>query len=202
MRTCLHPFRESPDKLDTVGQPCPSVRLRIGRDGGTEAPAGEIGEVLIGGGNLASGYWRNRDLWENRFRSEWYHSGDLGFLDKEGFLHLRGRIDHAINSGGKTIALSEVENLLRQFLPNTNYAACGMNDPKAVLGEVVALCVEGEWKEPQPWSKLRIALFEAMEPLLVPVSAYALPQLPRTSNGKVQLNVLREQIEGGRYPAL
>ena len=202
MRTCLHPFRESPDKLASVGRPCPSVKVRIDGDNGREPAPGEVGEVLISGGNLASGYWRNEALWAERFRNGWYHSGDRGYLDEDGFLYLKGRIDHAINSGGKTIALSEVEDHLRPFMTHTTYAACGIDDPRGVLGEVVVLCVEGAWKESVPWDEQRIHLFEAMEQLLVPVAAYVVPEFPRTSNQKVQLNILRQRIEEGQYRTL
>jgi long-chain acyl-CoA synthetase len=203
MRTCLHPFRESPEKLASVGKPCPSVELRIdGSDGQTTVQPHESGEVLIRGGNLASGYWNKEELWTSRYRDGWYHSGDIGYFDADGFLYLRGRIDHAINSGGKTIALPEVEEILRKYITKTSFAVCGTRDPKNVLGDVVALCVEREWKEELPWGKLRIRLFEAMEQLLVPVSAYVLPELPRTANGKVQLNNLRSRIETERYPSL
>jgi long-chain acyl-CoA synthetase len=202
MRTCLHPFRESPKKLASVGQPCPTVRLRIEGPDGQAASPYESGEVLIAGGNLASGYWNKEEMWASRFRGGWYHSGDIGFLDEDGFLYLKGRIDHAINSGGKTIALSEVEEILRKFIAKTCFAVCGMRDPKGVLGDVVILCVEREWKEPLPWNKLRIQLFEAMEQLLVPVCAYVLPELPRTPNGKVQLNNLRTKVETQQFPTL
>jgi long-chain acyl-CoA synthetase len=198
MRTCLHPFRESPEKLASVGRPCPSVLLRIVDAQGKQLPPDAIGEVMISGGNLASGYWRNEELWKTRFQNGWYHSGDLGHLDKDGFLYLHGRIDHAINSGGKTISLHEVEELVRPFIRDTSFAACAASDPKGVLGEVVVLCVEGRWGEPTAWSDLRIRLFEAMEPLLVPAMAYAVPEFPRTSNGKIQLNELRKRVEGGQ----
>jgi len=198
MRTCLNPFRETPDKLASVGRPCPSVSLRIADSQGKELPPGAIGEVMISGGNLAIGYWRNEELWNTRFHDGWYHSGDLGHLDKDGFLYLDGRIDHAINSGGKTISLYEVEQLVHPFIRNTNFVTCGASDPKGVLGEVVVLCVEGRWGESTPWSELRIKLFEAMERLLVPVSAYIVPKFPRTSNGKIQLNELRIRIESGQ----
>jgi acyl-CoA synthetase (AMP-forming)/AMP-acid ligase II len=198
MRTCLYPFREAPDKLASVGCPCPSVSLRIVDSQGKELSPDTIGEVMISGGNLASGYWRNEELWNTRFHNGWYHSGDLGHLDKDGFLYLAGRIDHAINSGGKTISLYEVEQLVRPFIRKTNFVTCGASDPKGVLGEVVVLCVEGRWGESIPWSELRIKLFEAMERLLVPMLAYSVAEFPRTSNGKVQLSELRKRIESGQ----
>lgn len=202
MRTCLHPFRQTPDKLASVGQPCPSVLLRIENSDGQWLPPYETGEVLIAGGNLATGYWNKEEMWRRNYRDGWYHSGDIGYLDADGFLYLRGRSDHAINSGGKTIALSEVEAILKRFIVKTTFTVCGRKDPKDVLGEVVALCVEHEWNEDLPWERLRIQLFEAMEQLLVPTTAYVLPELPRTSNGKYMLNDIREKIESGAYPIL
>lgn len=202
MRTCLLPFEDSPEKLESVGRPSPSVSIRVVDSEGRDLRPREVGEILINGGNLASGYWRKKDLWAKRFRNGWYHSGDLGCMDEDGFVYLRGRIDHAINSGGKTIALSEVDDLLRPFLRHTTYATCGMNDPRGVLGDVVVLCVEGAWNEPIPWNTMRIRLFEAMEPLLVPIAAYVVPEFPRTSNQKIQLNVLRQRLDDGQGKAL
>jgi acyl-coenzyme A synthetase/AMP-(fatty) acid ligase len=202
MRTCLNPLRDNPDRLESVGPASPSVEVRIADKEGSDVPRGEIGEVLIRGGNLASGYWKKEEMWKDRFHGGWYRSGDLGYLDADGFVFLRGRIDHAINSGGKTIALPEVENRLRSFFTQTTFVACGMNDPKDVLGEIVVLGIEGEWREPLPWNELRIKMFEATEPHMVPSSAYLVPELPRTANQKVQLNILRKAIEAGQYKAL
>src|SRR5262249_7567633 len=105
MRTCLNCFNDNPDRLASVGCPSPTVSVRVVDGEGNELTNGEIGEVQIAGGNLASGYWKKEELWTNRFCDGWYRSSDLGYLDNDGFLYLQGRIDHAINSGGSTIAL-------------------------------------------------------------------------------------------------
>lgn len=202
MRTCLNPLREHPDKLESVGQPSPSVEVRVADADGRALSPGEIGEVLIRGGNLASGYWKKEAMWKARFHGDWYRSGDLGYLDGNGFVFLQGRIDHAINCGGKTIALSEVESGLRRFFTNTAFVACGMNDPKGMLGDVVVLGIEGEWQEPVAWNELRTRMLDAIEHSMVPIAAYLVPQLPRTANQKVQLNNLRQAIEAGQYKAL
>lgn len=200
MRTTIHPFFDFPDKLESVGRPCPTVSLKIVDDEGRSLPPGETGEVLISGGNVASGYWRKPDLWAQRYTDGWYRSRDLGVLDEDGFLYLKGRIDHAINTGGKTIALNEVEERLRPLLKAKSFAVCGMDDPRGILGDVSALCIEGEWQEEKPWRELRIHLFERMEATLVPREAFCVDQLPRTGNDKIQLSVLRQNIQEGRYP--
>ena len=130
MRTCLNSFRDNPGKLNSVGRPCPSVGVRVTDAEGHQLPIGQIGEVMIRGDNLASGYWCRPDMWASRFQDGWYRSGDVGYFDHEGFLYLKGRMDHAVNSGGKTIALSEVESLLRPFLKETTYVACESQRPK------------------------------------------------------------------------
>ena len=202
MRTCLNLLRDHPDKLDSVGRPSPSVEVRVADMEGRELKAGEIGEVLIRGGNLASGYWKKDEMWKGCFHGDWYRSGDLGYLDEDGFIFLQGRIDHAINSGGKTIALSEVESRLRPLFTKTTFVACGMNDPNGILGDIVVLGIEGQWQEPEPWNKFRVKMLETVEPLMVPIAAFIVPALPRTANQKIQLNILRKAIEAGQYKAL
>jgi len=202
MRTCLHPMRETPHKLATVGQPSPSVSIKIVDANDEELPAFATSEVCISGGNLASGYWQNEAMWARKFRDGWYHTDDLGFIDDDGFLTLKGRADHAINSGGKTIALSEVEERLHPLFLNTTFAVCGMNDPKGILGEIVVLCIEGEWKEAVPWKDFRIRAFEVLSQIMVPREAFVVSRFPRTSNGKLQLGKMRERIEAGEFPRL
>jgi len=199
MRVALLPFGDFPDKLESVGRPSPGVTVRIADERGRELSPGETGEVWIAGSNVASGYWRKPDLWAERFDGRWYRSRDLGYLDSDGFLFLKGRIDHAINVGGKTIALNEVEDRLRPVLRTSTFAVCGFRDPNGILGDLLALCVEGDWAEPQPWPELRIHLFERMEPSFVPKEAFSVARLPRTVNGKVQAALLQEEIEAGRY---
>jgi long-chain acyl-CoA synthetase len=200
MRTSLLSFNDFPDKLASDGRACPGVSVAIvNAQGEIGVPPKDVGEVLISGGNLASGYWNKGRMWEEKLIGKWYKSGDLGYLDEDGYLFLLGRKDHAINSGGKTIALSEVENRLRPHISAASFAACGMKDPKGILGEVVVLCIEGDWAEKTDWKDLRIHLFECMEPALVPKEAYCIPQFPRTSNGKIQLGILREKIEQGAF---
>lgn len=200
MRTTLLPFSDYPEKLASDGLPCAGVSVAIAnKNGEVGMPAKEVGEVMISGTNLASSYWNKGSMWQEKFIGPWYKSGDLGYLDEDGFLFLLGRKDHAINSGGKTIALIEVENRLRPHITASNFVACGMKDPKGILGEVVVLCIEGAWAEKKDWKDLRIHLFECMEAAFVPKEAYCIPQFPRTSNGKVQLGILREKIEQGTF---
>jgi long-chain acyl-CoA synthetase len=197
MRTCLLAFGDHPDKLATDGRPCPGVRIQSVNEQGQPLAPTEVGEILISGVNLATGYWGKAEMWAEKFDGEWYKSGDLGYIDADGFLTLLGRKDQAINSGGKTIALSEVESRLRERILSTSFAVCGVPDKRNVLGDVIALCVEGKWNESKDWKDLRIELFENMDPALIPKDAYVFDAFPRTTNGKIQVIKLRESIEAG-----
>ena len=200
MRTSLLPFSDFPNKLSSDGQPCPGVSIAIAdRNGEFIVRPNEMGEVLISGGNIASGYWNKDRMWKEKLNGKWYKSGDLGYLDECGFLFLLGRIDQAINSGGKTIALGEVESRLRPHILTTNFVVCGMSDPREILGEIIVICIEGVWNEEYNWKDLRVHLFEHMESSFVPKEAYLIPLFPRTSNGKIQLGILREKLEQGTF---
>ena len=198
MRCCILPFADFPEKLDTVGRPCDTVEARIVSLDGVVLPAGEIGELQVRGGNLASGYWRKDDMWRERVASGWYATGDIASIDAEGFVTIKGRKDEAVNVGGRTIAPAEVEKLLQPMLHNPVNAICGMTDPDGLLGDVLCLCVEGEWREAMAWKEFRIHLFETMPPSLVPKYAMVIADLPRTSNGKIQRNKLRASLEAGQ----
>lgn len=202
MRCCILPFHDHPDKLDSVGRPCPGVNIRIVDDNDVPLMQGELGEVQVSGVNLASGYLNKEEMWHERFRDGWYATNDLGYLDVDGFLHITGRKDEAINVGGRTVAPAEVETSLRDYVSNTVYCICGRKDPSNLLGEVPVLCVEGEWREAVSWRNMRIAMLKGVPKALVPRLAVVVPEFPTTSNGKVQRGLLRERIEADAYPYL
>lgn len=202
MRCCILPLKEFPDKLETVGRPCDTVEVRIVGSAGNALRADEVGEIQVRGGNLASGYWRKPELWQERTASGWFATNDLGSMDADGFVTVKGRKDDAVNVGGLTIAPVEVELALRPRLASAEFAVAGMDDPEGVLGEVLCLCVEREWREPSAWKEFRIHLFETVPPGLVPKVAFLVPELPRTREGKVQRAKLRAGLEAGDYVKL
>jgi acyl-coenzyme A synthetase/AMP-(fatty) acid ligase len=183
--------------MESVGRPCPTVEARVVDEHDNLRPPGETGEIQVRGGNLASGYWRNDALWRQRTKSGWYATGDMGIIDADGFVTVKGRFDEAVNVGGRTVAPIEVERAVGPMLHAEHYAVCGMTDPDGLLGDILCLCIEGEWKEPVAWNEFRIKLFEVMPAALVPKDAFAIPELPRTANGKIQRNKLRAALAAG-----
>lgn len=123
------------EKLGSVGRAASHVEVRVVDGNDRELPPNAIGEVLIRGPNIMVGYWRQPELTAEALRGGWYHSGDAGYLDGEGFLFLEGRVKDMIVSGGENIYPIEVENVLSGHPAVKECAVIGI--PHGVWGEAV-----------------------------------------------------------------
>jgi acyl-CoA synthetase (AMP-forming)/AMP-acid ligase II len=202
MRCCLLPFSDHPDKLASVGRPSPGVSVRVVSDGRKVLPPGETGEIEVSGENVASGYLNKEELWRSRFRDGWYATADLGYIDSDGFVFVLGRNDEAINVGGRKVAPNEVEEQLRKLIPGRRLGVFAIPDPARVLGNVVAVAIEGAEKPDFVWPEFRIRLFEMMPSSNVPREAFLTPELPMTSNGKVRRRMLSDLASSGQLTKL
>ena len=137
-------------KAVCAGLPVPGADLRIvDPDGGIDdlRPSGESGEILLRGPTLAQGYLGNPALTAARFVDGWWRSGDLGHLDADGYLHVAGRTDNTINSGGIKVQAEEVELCLMECAGVVQAAVIGVPDPRwgqRIEAHVVAVDGTGE----------------------------------------------------------
>ena len=99
-------------KLGSVGRPCQYLELDIWDEHGASLPAGERGEVVLRGPKVFKGYWRDPDATSAAFAGGWFHTGDIGVQDDDGYLYIVDRLKDMIVSGGENIASSEVERVL------------------------------------------------------------------------------------------
>ncbi len=99
-------------KLGSVGRACLYLELDIWDEAGAPVPAGERGEVVLRGPKVFAGYWRDPDATAAAFRGGWFHTGDIGVQDDDGYLYIVDRLKDMIVSGGENIASSEVERVL------------------------------------------------------------------------------------------
>lgn len=116
-----------------AGKPVPGADLRIvDPEGGIDdlRPVGESGEILLRGPTLSTGYLGNPELTARRFVAGWWRSGDMGHLDADGYLHVAGRTDNTINSGGIKVQGEEVEICLMAHPAVLQVAVIGVRDPK------------------------------------------------------------------------
>ncbi len=185
------------EKIGSTGRALPHVSIEIRDDSGRTLPAGENGEICLRGPKVTSGYWRDPAKTAASFFGEWFRTGDIGYLDADGFLYLTDRKKDMIISGGENIASSEVERVLYQLAQVSEAAAIGLPDER--WGErVVAVLVlrQGaalDQDELERHCRERLAGFK------VPRQMIVTDALPRNPSGKVLKRVLRERyLQGAR----
>jgi acyl-CoA synthetase (AMP-forming)/AMP-acid ligase II len=178
-------------KLGSVGRPCLFVELDIWDEQGASLPAGERGEVVLRGPKVFKGYWRDPDATAKAFEGGWFHTGDIGVRDDDGYLFIVDRVKDMISSGGENIAGSEVERVLYEHDAVLEAAVVGRPDEK--WGEVpIAFVVLREGAtatadELTEHCRGQLAKFK------VPKDVVFLDALPRNPSGKVLKRELREQ---------
>jgi acyl-CoA synthetase (AMP-forming)/AMP-acid ligase II len=170
-----------------------SERLRVVDEEMNDVPPdGEtLGEVVMRGDNVLSGYYADEEATREAFKGGWFHSGDLGVIHPDGYVELRDRLKDVVISGGENIATIEVEQALNAHPAVAEAAVVGAPDER--WGEVPVAFVTttgGESPDPEElrdFVRQRIARFKA------PKRIEVVDELPKTGTGKIQKFVLRER---------
>lgn len=188
-------------KAGSAGQACLNHEIRIVRtreDGPSDPddvlPVGESGEIIVKGPCIMSGYFKREEATEKSLYKGWYHSGDIGYLDEEGYLWVKDRTDDMIISGGENVYPREVEDVLYEHKGVLDVAVIGEPDEK--WGEkVIAFVVK---KDPSLTADQLEELCKNSDHL----ANYKRPRkyifcdaLPRNASGKIQKYLLRQQLE-------
>ncbi|MGE0741998.1 MAG: long-chain-fatty-acid--CoA ligase [Hyphomonadaceae bacterium] len=131
--------REGGERLRACGQANPGVTIRILRADGTQAHAGEPGEIVVQGPTVTKGYWRRGADTAAAIKEGWLHTGDVGVMDEAGFVYIRDRIKDMIVSGAENVYPAEVENVLMKHPAIAEAAVVGVPDER--WGEAVKAVV-------------------------------------------------------------
>jgi fatty-acyl-CoA synthase len=176
-------------KVGSAGKPVFFTDVRVvGLDGGELAP-GEVGEVVVQGPNVMAGYWEDPDQTAAVLRNGWYHTGDAGSVDEDGFLYIRDRYRDMIISGGENVYPAEVESALLELPAVEEAAVIGVPDEQ--WGEVgLAVVVPAPGAAPDP-DALRAELRTRLAGFKVPKEYRFLHELPKTATGKIRKPDLR-----------
>lgn len=188
-------------KAGSAGQAALSHDIRIVRtkeDGPSDpddvVPAGETGEIIVQGPSMMIGYYNREEATENAMYKGWYHSGDIGYLDEEGYLFVNDRVDDMIISGGENIYPREVEDVLHAHPGVLDVAIVGQPDDR--WGETVTAFVVK--KDPNVTEQELDEFCKTSDKL----ANYKRPRkyifceaLPRNASGKIQKFILRKQLE-------
>jgi len=187
----MMPAQHTAGRAGSVGLAVPCGELRIVDPAGTEVAAGVAGEVWIGGPMVVPGYWREPELTAAGFAGGFWRSGDVGALDRDGFLRVFDRLKDMINRAGYKVYSAEVENRLCQHPEVLEAAVVARPDP--VLGEKVQAFVTPGAPDLGA-EDLRAFCAAALADYKVPdVITLCAGPLPRNANGKLLKGVLRER---------
>lgn len=181
------------DKVGSAGFATLYTDLAVFDGNGNPTPTGERGEICIKGPSVMKGYWNQPDATAEAIDSEgWFHSGDIGYLDEDGFLFVVDRLKDMVISGGENVYPAEVESVLFQHPRIADVAIIGSSDER--WGEAVTavvVCAEGEdlaLEDLRDWGGERLARYK------LPTRLHIVDELPRTSSGKVLKYELRVQF--------
>jgi acyl-CoA synthetase (AMP-forming)/AMP-acid ligase II len=178
-------------KLGSVGRACQYLELDLWDEAGAPVAPGDRGEVVMRGPKVFGGYWRDADATERAFAGGWFHTGDIGMRDEDGYLYIVDRLKDMIVSGGENIASSEVERVLYEHPAVIEVAVVARPDER--WGEVpVAHVVRREGStvtadELLDHCRAQLAKFK------VPKDITFLDALPRNPSGKVLKRELRDE---------
>ena len=176
----------------SIGRPMPDVEMKIVDEAGNDLPPGEVGEIVALGPRVMSGYWKDAEKTAKAMTKDgWLRTGDMGYMDEEGYFYLAARADDLIIRGGENISPEEVENVLYAHPAVEEAAVIAIPDPEWGQ-EPRAIVVLKEGKEATAdelieFCRERLASFKR------PRSVVFADELPRTSTGKVLKRILREE---------
>lgn len=184
------------NKPGSVGFPYPEVRVRIVDDTDQEVPLGEVGEICAKGPNIFQGYWNRPEATAEAMRSGWFHTGDLGRVDEDGYYYIVDRKKDMIVVSGYNVYPLEVESALLRHPKVMDCAIVGV--PDEYQGESVKAIVvprsdeELTEREVIEYCREHLAVFKC------PRHVSFLDELPKSASGKVLKRVLREREKGAR----
>jgi acyl-CoA synthetase (AMP-forming)/AMP-acid ligase II len=185
---------DGPRKDDSVGTPT-GLRIRIVTSAGTPAATGETGEIHIRGPALTSGYLNDPGTTATSFSDGWFHTGDLGHLDPDGYLFLTGRIKDMINRGGEKIAPQAVDAALLSHPAVQDALTFAAPDPK--YGEEVQAAVILHPGRHATEADLRQYCRPRLAPFEVPAKIYFLDHFPHTAKGDPDRHTLATTLTAG-----
>ncbi|MDO5710263.1 MAG: long-chain fatty acid--CoA ligase [Micrococcales bacterium] len=185
-----HPDKER--KAGTIGTPIEGVRMRCVDLEGNDVPLGEVGEIVIAGENIMSGYWNRPAATAEAIRDGWFYSGDLGRIDEDGYFSIVDRTKDLIIRGGFNVYPREIEEVLYEHPAVAEAAVVGVPDERHgedirayVVLKPEARATPQEIKE---FTKERVAAYK------YPRTVRIIDALPKGATGKILKRELRRDV--------
>lgn len=183
-------------KAGSVGQEVPGVEIAIFDDANQPLPAKGLGEICVRGPHVMKGYYRQPDATRAKLIDGWLHTGDLGYLDEDGFLYLVDRKDDLIITGGENVYPKEIEEVLYTHPDILEAAVVGV--PDRVKGSVTAAFVVPRPQRTIHIGDVRRFCVDRLADFKVPRSFRVVDALPRNASGKIVKPELRRRWDSER----
>lgn len=183
-------------KLGSAGKPLFPSHIQIVGEDGDRVQTGVAGEIIIKGPNVTKGYLNRPDATEEKIRDGWLSTGDIGFIDEDGFLYVLDRRSDLIISGGENIYPAEIEAVLLSHPGVQDAGVTGIEDAK--WGQVpIAFIVKRKGANPSE-ADLQQFCLERLAKYKVPRAVYFVEKLPRNAAKKLLRRTLRDWLNDGR----
>jgi long-chain acyl-CoA synthetase len=183
------------DRGRSCGQPLIGCQVRIVDADGRDLPTGEVGELMASGPNIMQGYWNKPEQTAEVLRDGWYRSGDMGYMDEQGFVFLVDRAKDMIISGGENVYCSEVEEVLYKHAAVLEAAVFGVPDEQwgEAVHAVIVPRAEVAATELIAFCRLHIAGYKIPKAI-----SFSTKELPKSGPGKILKRELRAPFWAGR----
>ncbi|MDQ7786841.1 MAG: AMP-binding protein [Thermodesulfovibrionales bacterium] len=175
----------------SVGKVLPNVTVRIENyETGQECRAGEAGRIMVKGKNVMKGYLDDFEETSMRIRHGWYDTGDMGYLDKDGYLWHSGRLKRFVKIGGEMVSLVRVEDVLQKCLPE-NVACSVVEIPDALKGVKIVAAVTNKIHE----KKTLKMMSEHLPNIALPKQFVLIEELPKMGSGKIDFRTVTDMVQ-------
>ena len=195
------PGNTGPDyiaKPSSTGRVVPIMAVKVVNPNDEELPNGEVGEVCLSGPMLIRGYWNRPEATAETIRNGWLHTGDLGYVDDEGFVYVVDRIKDMVLRGGENVYCSEVEAAIFEHESIHEVAVFGL--PHERLGEEVVAAVQPTAGTTLDTDELTAFLAQRLAPFKIPTQWFVREEpLPRGATGKILKREIRDRILDGNF---
>jgi acyl-CoA synthetase (AMP-forming)/AMP-acid ligase II len=177
----------------SVGRPNLTADLKVIGPDGQQVAIGEVGEICFRSPQVVKGYWHDERATEASFVDGWFHSGDLGYVDEEGFLYVVDRLKDVIIRGGENVYCAEVEAVLHEHPAVAAVTVVGVAEP--VMGERVCAVVVPRGAMVVDLPGVRAFAGDRLAAFKVPEALLLVEALPETATGKIDKKALRGSVD-------
>lgn len=187
---CISANNEENNRPGSIGRVLPGVRVRIENyETGNDCDANEVGRIMVKGDLVMKGYFGDLEETALRMRHGWYDTGDMGYVDEDGYLWHAGRLKRFVKIGGEMVSLVRVEGELEKMIPD-DVQCCVVEIPDSVKGAKIVAAVTEDVDEKEILSKMT----ERLPNIALPRQFVVIEELPKMGSGKIDFRAVTDMV--------